>query len=72
MGFIVAEFGLTLYMLVAVWFDLLYARYEHAVFSIINAAFFVYACSQFIGWRAAYEDVRAWFRENTATKKHKV
>lgn len=58
-GFIVAEFGLTVYMILAFFADMYNARFVHALFSAINALFFMYACIKFIGIRAAYEDVVA-------------
>lgn len=61
-GFIAVEFGITGYMLFALFFDLSTGRIEHAIFSGINMAFFLYACVRLIGLRAAYEDVRAGLR----------
>lgn len=59
LGLLFAEFGLTLYMILALFFDLSTSNYAHAIFSGINAAFFLYALHRFIGWRAAFGDTVA-------------
>ncbi len=61
-GFIVAEFGLTVYMAFALFFDISTGRLEHAIFSGLNIMFFIYACVYLIGLRAAYEDLIAGLR----------
>jgi cellulose synthase (UDP-forming) len=60
--FIVFELVLMVYLLVGALVDVGHGRYVHMVFSAVNGLFFWYAWTYFIGWRHAYEDVRAGVR----------
>ena len=48
---------ITIYLLIGTFVDLFFQRYEHALFSLINGGFFLYACLVYIGWREALTDL---------------
>lgn len=60
--FIISEFGLLIYLLTGSYFSFMHGRYEHVIFSLVNGLFFLYACTYFIGWKIAYEDIVASFK----------
>lgn len=59
--YLLATFALFAYCLVSVPVDVSAGRYMHGAFAGINAAFFGYACTFFIGWRAGMENIMAAF-----------
>jgi cellulose synthase/poly-beta-1,6-N-acetylglucosamine synthase-like glycosyltransferase len=57
--YVLGEYALLAYSLFAFLTDLAAGRYGHAVFSGVNASFFVYVLWYLIGWRESLEDVTA-------------
>lgn len=51
------------YCLAAFAVDAATGRWTHAVFSAVNAAFFAYACTYFLGWKEGLEDIKAGWAE---------
>jgi len=43
----------------------------HATFSAINGAFFAYACTYFVGWKAGYEDIVVAWQQRAGRKIEK-
>ena len=41
----------------------------HAVFLLVNAVFFTYACTYFIGWREGYADIKAAWQKMSETSQ---
>lgn len=61
--YLLATCAVFAYCLISVPVDVSAGRYMHGAFAGINAAFFGYACSYFIGWRDGFENIRAVFRK---------
>ena len=58
-GFVVLEFAILGFCLLAAAHDALRHQWSHAAFALANGAFLAYALVAFVGLRAAAEDVRA-------------
>ena len=73
-SYIVSQLALTGCLAVAGVIDLVSDLGLHAAFAAINLSLFVYGFSRFVGWRAAAEDLSAWWasvatRSSIATER---
>lgn len=66
--YLLATFALFAYCLISFPVDVSAGRYMHGAFAGINAAFFGYACTYFIGWRAGAQNITVAFTRKTPEK----
>lgn len=57
--YVILEFLLLACCLSFFVIDAMAGRWMHAAFSLVNGAFFFYACTYFVGWKAGLEDLQA-------------
>jgi cellulose synthase (UDP-forming) len=55
--YILTEYLLLLYCLFAFTFDIYHSFFTHAIYSFINACFFVYVLTKYLGWKKSIEDL---------------
>ena len=67
--YVILEFLLLACCLSFFVFDAMAERWMHAAFSLVNAAFFFYACTYFLGWRAGFEDLQAVWHHRLRTQQ---
>lgn len=55
--YVVAVMALAAWCVIAIFIDAFYWRWGHAAFSLVNAAFLIYAITQFVGWHNSFVDL---------------
>jgi len=67
-SYLVIEIFILAYLCVGVLVDVSFQRYFHALFGLVNGAFFLYAFQRFIGFKDAIKDIRLALKARVSRK----